>query len=956
MTVTPAFALHARTPVSALGLVVEDWRHPCGARHLHLATADEHRAFCVAFRTPPGDDTGLPHILEHTTLCGSRRYPVRDPFFAMTRRSLQTFMNAMTYPDLTAYPFASQVAKDFSNLLDVYLDAVFAPNLDPLDFAQEGHRLAPKPDGAWERTGVVFNEMKGALDDSAAQMNNATTRALLPATIYAFESGGEPAAIPGLTREDLVAFHRRCYRPANAVFLTYGSFAPADLHARLVPYLAEPGAALPPPTLQPPLTTPQTAAVPVPWAEGQDPADVASASLTWALGDSADLDEALTMELIERLLLGHAGAPLRRTLEGCGLGRGTGGTGYQASYRNGLFSCELDGILPDDQEKLPPLVLDALTGIARDGVPESEVAAALHQIELSRREIHGDHYPYGLELLLRLVGPWNHGVDPLPFLDQAPAIARLSAAARTPGWLGREIHRRFLDNPHRIFVRGLPDRAWHGRRQQAEDAATAAAVAALDDAGKATLATQAAALEKRQAQRDDPKVLPDLELADVPKERRWATGQDHAGVTTYTAGTNGILHLVAVLPLPELSDREMDLLPLAVGALGRLGAAGRDFASLAGHLTAVSGGLWARSDLAANPHDPTRITGSLTLEVKGLTTRAEEFLPLLHQVLATTTGDEAERLAEIIDQGLAHLQDRVTSGGTQFASLAALRGLPGAAGLGHRTSGLGRLAWLKTTADRLEADDHAAPALGAEVTALLRRLANAPAKLAVIGDHAERSEVLTSVRTAWPTLATPPGSRFAPPIPLPVTGPTAYTTSTQVNYCALAFAGPALTDPDAPALAVAGRLLTNLVLHPKLREKGGAYGGYASYSSGNGSFLLGSYRDPRLEATYADMREALAWLADVPDDARALKEAILGAVGSLDAPGSPAGEARSRFLGEARGTTPALLDAYRARLLTTTTVDIRRAAARWLPQNGGHQAVICSPEAAARLGWTTYTI
>ncbi|HEX3135632.1 MAG TPA: peptidase M16, partial [Planctomycetota bacterium] len=197
------FNLVTTQPVPALGVTLETWRHPCGAVHHHLACEDEHRAFVVGFRTVPQDSTGLPHILEHTTLCGSKRFPVRDPFFQMLRRSLQTFMNAMTFPDMTAYPFASQVAKDYDNLTGVYLDAVFAPLLNPLDFAQEGHRLEPNGQSG-ERKGVVFNEMKGAMDGTGEQVSMATARALLPATCYRYNYGGDPTDIPALTHQDLL--------------------------------------------------------------------------------------------------------------------------------------------------------------------------------------------------------------------------------------------------------------------------------------------------------------------------------------------------------------------------------------------------------------------------------------------------------------------------------------------------------------------------------------------------------------------------------------------------------------------------------------------------------------------------------------------------------------------------------------------------------------------------------
>jgi Zn-dependent M16 (insulinase) family peptidase len=957
------FARSSAHPVVSLGVTLETWHHPCGMVHYHLACADEHRAFTIAFRTPPADSTGLPHILEHTTLCGSQKYPVRDPFFNMLRRSLQTFMNAMTFPDLTAYPFATQVGKDWRNLLDVYLDAVFAPRLHALDFAQEGHRLSPLPSeksNGWERQGVVFNEMKGAMDSSDAQVEAVVAARLLPDTIYAHNSGGDPADIPRLTHADLVAFHQRCYCPANAVVLTYGDGDPTEIHRALEPYLGAPGVTLPPPPVQAPLGAAQTCDVAVPWAEGQDALDVATTGVTWVWGDGAELDEVLTGELIDRLLLGHAGAPLRQALESSGLGRSVGSSGYSANYRNGQFAIELDGIAPEDYAKLPTLAETVLQGIVRDGMPAADIEAALHQVELSRREIHGDHYPYGLELCFRLLTPWNLGVEPLAFLDQNPAIARLAGRARQPGWLAAEVQRRFLDNPHRLWARAIPDHAWHARRQQQEEAQTAAAIAAMNPAQITALHHAAAELAKRQATKDDPRILPDLQLSDVPAQRRWVSGtvigagESAAKPTTvFKAGTNGVLHLLAAVPLPELTAREFDLLPLAIQCLAGTGVGERSYGDFAAHLTAVSGGVWAWMDVSADVDDAGHVRGWLFAEVKGLATRHSEFLPLLREVFARSRFDEHERITELIDQSLSRLQDRVTSGGSQLAARAAQRGFAGAAGLSHRSGGLGRLAWLKSTAAELAADPQAIVGLAAELQTLVRRLAELPAQTALIGDAAERAEIIASARSTWPvsTIA----SAFQAPA-AHVVRPTAFTTATAVNYCALAFAVAPLGHADAAALSIAGRLLTYQVLHAKLREQGGAYGGGASYQGGSASFALTSYRDPRLEATYSDMRDALRWLRTCPDDAQMMKEAILGVLASLDAPGSPAGECRSRFSGDLKGTGPARLDAYRAAILRTTAADVRAVAERHLDPEGGTPAVICSPEAATRLGWDTVAI
>lgn len=962
--IATSFALVDRRTVPALGLEVSRWRHPCGAEHWHLGSNDPHRAFTVAFRTPPADSTGLPHILEHTTLCGSRRFPVRDPFFQMLRRSLQTFMNAMTFPDLTAYPFATQVAKDHDNLLAVYLDAVFAPTLHPLDFAQEGHRL--EPDGAaWARKGVVYNEMKGAMDSTDAQMEAARERVLLADTIYRHNSGGEPADIPRLRHQDLVDFHRRCYRPANACFVTYGDADPERLHAAFATYIAsDPGSPLPPPEASR-LTGPcADLDVPVPLAEGQDALDATAISLTWTLGDAADLDEVLTAELIDRLLLGHAGAPLRLALEGSSLGRSVGHSGYASNYRTGLFSVELEGIAEDDYAQFAPLVDGCLRETAERGFAPSEIAAALHQLELSRREISGDHYPYGLELCFRMLAPWNYGADPLPFLDQSEAIARLRKRAEDPAFPAAELRRRLLDNPRRLLMRARPDRTFHQRQGEREAADIAAAAGRLVAAERERVAAQARELAERQARIDDPAVLPDLELGDVPRQRRWAEGRDRDGLISFTAGTNGILHEVVAFHIPSLDARELELLPLLPRLLGGVGVGKLSYDEQAARLNRVCGGIWAWTDIVADPEDERRVRAFLVAETKGLASRAGEFLPLLSEALHECRFDERARLRELVDESLQRLQGSVQHQGNRLAARAAMRGFGGAAGLPHRLSGLGALAALKTLSEAIDEDAPGAEdrlaELGSRLQTLLTRVIGGERHLAIIGDAAERAEAIASLRQSW-SLPSPSDPSSTVPFSAPAAAPapaTAYTTASAVSYCALTFPTVGLAHPDAAALSVAGPLLTNNVLHPKIREQGGAYGGGASWQGGSGGFALTSYRDPRLDETFADMREALRWLTACPDDRRLFKEAVLGVIAGLDSPASPAGEARNRFTGDLKGTGPALIDAHRARVLAVTPADVRRAAARWLPPDGGSRAVVTGAEkaAASALGWAIEAI
>lgn len=966
------FTLASVQPVPNLNLELQTWHHPTGAVHYHLSAADPHCGFCVTFRTIPGDSTGLPHILEHLVLCGSARYPVRDPFFLMLRRSLQTFMNAMTGPDGTYYPFSSQVKKDFDNLLGIYLDAVFRPNLNPLDFAQEGVRLEPTDGPAarpaspagWAFKGVVYNEMKGAMGNADAQLYRHAGQVLVPGTPYRFNSGGEPADIPSLAYDDLVRFHTAHYNAANACFATYGDLDVAELHAKFAPYLADrPGVPIELPAPEGPHAAPTVATFPVPLQAGQDVRDVTIASLSWVTGDMRDLDDSLELELIDQLLLGHAGAPLRLAVESSGIGRAMAPSGASAYGADGTFAVGVKGLDPADGPRFEQLVLDTLDRLVAEGLPAADIEAALHQLELERRLITGDRFPFGLELALAATDAWQLGLDPIAVLDQDAAIARLRARALAPGWLAGALGARFVDNPHRALMITQPDPDWNRRQDDEERARIDARVAALDAAGQAAALAQAAALEARQAEIDDVSVLPELRLADIPRELRWSEGRAaDAGLEVFDAGTNGILHQVAALPLGPLSTRDLELLPLLIGAIGKLGVADRDYTRQAALIQASCGDLSAWVDLRSSPTDPAEVHGFAFFEVYGLARKYPDFAHLVAETLAAQRFDETDRLREIIEQAVVGMLQRIHYGGNALAELAALRGFGGRAGLDHRFSGLGRLRWLEDVAERGAADPRSIAALGAELGLLMARLAARPVRLALIGDAADTADVIGRTRDAWSAFDRPAAfDKAATRTPLPgpeAVAPRAYTTATQVNYCALALPAPPITHPDAAALSVAARYLGNAFLHQRIREKGGAYGSRAAYSASLAAFTTTSYRDPRLAETLDDMRAGLAWLATIDDDERHLREAVLRVIADLDRPQSPAGEGRRRFVGDLIGYGPAVIQAYRSRILATTTDDIRRVAAAWLDPAGASAAVVTSREllASSGLGWESEAI
>ncbi len=394
----------------------------------------------MAFRTPPADSTGVAHILEHTVLCGSQRYPVRDPFFAMLKRSLNTFMNAMTASDWTCYPVASMNRKDFYNLMGIYLDAVFFPLLRAQDFRQEGHRLEfadpADPATPLQLKGVVFNEMKGAMADPSSLLGRCLNRALFPTTCYGHNSGGEPREIPDLTWEQLRAFHADYYHPGNSWFFTYGDLPLAD-HLQRIDELAlrrfEPrqiASAIP---AEVRFAAPRRDEATFPLSAQDDPAGRSMVQLAWLTCPIEDTFERAALGILAGLLLGDPAAPLYQALLDSRLGQNlTPGTGYHDDYRDTVFAVGLQGTEPEQVEAVEQLVLTTLERVAGEGFPAERVEAALHQYEFSSREVTGDQYPYGLSLLMRFLGPWLHADDPLPPCSSTGTLRPCAGQRRIP--------------------------------------------------------------------------------------------------------------------------------------------------------------------------------------------------------------------------------------------------------------------------------------------------------------------------------------------------------------------------------------------------------------------------------------------------------------------------------------------------------------------------------------------
>jgi len=957
-----SFELVRQSVIPSLNIEAFEYRHRVtGASYIHLQSDNPENVFLVALRTVPKDSTGVAHILEHTALCGSRKYPVRDPFFMMIRRSLNTFMNAFTSSDWTAYPFASQNKKDFNNLLDVYLDAVFFSNLHPLDFAQEGHRMEfAEPTDAnspLQFKGVVFNEMKGAMSSPVSTLHETLNRYLFPTSTYHFNSGGDPEHIIDLSYEQLLDFYRTHYHPSNAVFYTFGNIPAAEHMERFEQVLSQ---------FQPldktikvdhekryhaPLNVEERYGL-----DAESEEELKSQShivFGWLMSLSNSLHDQLKGHILTNALLDSSAAPLRRALETCGLGAGPSPLcGMDDSNLENTFLCGLEGTEPEQAEALEKRVFDVLQEVAQSGVPHERLEAILHQLELSQREIGGDSYPYGLQLILSSLSHSIHRSDALAALDIDAILTQLREDIKNPDFIKDLVKQQLLDNPHRVRLVLKPDAALNQRREAAELKQLEKIKSALTEQQKQHILEQAQALLERQNRMDDESILPKVGLADIPHDFDIPEGhtRTHNGVclTRYEAGTNGLVYQQVICELPALTETQLGLLPYFSQFIPELGAGSHDYLKLQELQTAYSGGISSFNSMRSHIQDEQRVSGHFVLSGKALSRNYTKLNELLQWHFEAPRFDELKRIRELISQQRARSEQSVTQNGHALAMLAASSGLSPLSALNHRVSGLAGIVALKSLDDSLT-QDSALQALAEQFQQIHQQIKAGQKQFLLIGESDKLAEYEQTLLAGWTEA---PSAGTATRFDLPTTREQvkqAWITSTQVNFCAKAYPTVPVEHPDAAALTVLGGFLRNGFLHRAIREQGGAYGGGASQDSNSASFRFFSYRDPRLNATLEDFDRAVDWLLSGRHEAQKLEEAILGVIGDIDKPGSPAGEAKAAFHNSLYGRTPDQRRAFRSRVLNVTLADLERVSRLYLTPEKASIAVVTQANQRAQV-------
>ena len=939
MKYPPAFELIQTDDLSEFRCSGNLYRHKkTGAAVYHIAAADRENLVAFVFPTPPTDSTGVAHILEHSVLCGSSRYPTKDPFLYLHKSSLNTFLNAMTYPDKTVYPAASTVPKDFLNLLQVYADAVYAPLLKPQVFAQEGHRLEWDQEGGLIRSGVVFNEMKGNYSSSENVIGDLVQQSLLDQGPYSHDSGGNPKNIPELTYQQFRDFHASHYHPSQGLIFLYGD-QPLDASLKLLDknWLRHFSAGAPRTLLprQPRWTKPRSIRGFYPASKDQadDPGTLA---LSWLVADATESERVLELDLLSEVLLGDAGL-LQKALLESGLGQDLSPvSGLMTEIRDISFTVGLRGAPESNREAFEALVFSQLETLANQGIPAELTSSVIASYEFSFREVKGSGM--GLRFLSRLTRGWLHGLEigeSLRFQARMDRLkARLAGGEKVLEALIRET---LLGNPHRATVVAVPDTELQTREQdEAQEALS-----------QLRMRLSAAEIERLQAQQKELKdfqetpdpawavrKLPELKLSDIPPQvdrlaLDWqAFGPGKVGV--HRGFTNGVLYLDLSFDTGKLSETEVLFLPLFQRALDGLGLVGVPHEVLARELAANTGGLYFRSntDTALGSRE---LVSRFYVRLRMLESKREAALDLLRRVLTETDWLNRARLFELVEEMRNDYQGALVPRGHSFAALRSAQGFSPGGRVSELTSGLSQVDHLSRLAGRgLEG-------MG-EVLGLLKVMASRVfqgqnLEAVITGDSGVES-LLERARELVPQITT---NQNLQPLPwntpsLPKAGgkPAIKIISATVGFSAHTLRGSLSSDSFHAADQVLAHRLRTGYLYEEIRLKGGAYGAFANPNGLEGVFTFATYRDPGLLGSLSAFRDSLSHAVSNPIAGRELMNTIIGTISNDLMPRSASEEAFLTLQRHQLNITDELRQLKRDTLLSLKPSDLKKAAKRLL--------------------------
>ena len=930
---------------------------PTGAEILSLENDDENKCFGVALRTPPSDSTGVAHILEHTVFCGSRKYPLKDPFVQLLKGSLQTYLNAFTYPDKTGFPVASQNLKDFHNLVDVYLDAVFHPLITKDFFMQEGwHYELESPQDELTYKGVVYNEMKGVYSSPESLLMECSQQSLFPDTTYGLDSGGNPEFIPDLSYPQFKAFHASFYHPSNARIFFYGD-DPVDERFRLLEEHFRGFERITPESdiiLQKPFDRPihveKTYAVS---SDDENPKPMFS--INWGLTSPTDAKQVFAWELLDHILLGTAASPLRKALIESGLGEDITGGGLETHLKQMMFSVGLNGVEEKNLQQAEVLVIQTLGELAEKGISHDDIEAALNSFEFDLRENNSGGFPRGLSVFLKSINAWIYGADPLELVSFKAPLEEVKRQALQAGYFEQLIRKFLVENTHRSTVVLLPDAGLAERSQIAEKERLNSVKAQMGDAELKQVVANTRHLLNLQDAPDSVEAiasLPLLQRDDLDKDIRSVEHSESRlhGVTvlTHELPTNGILYLDIGFDLHGLDPVDIPLVSLLGSALLEMGTQRQDYVSLSQRIAKKTGGIYATPFLSAVDDSDTAVARYF-LRAKCMLDQTREMLDILSEVLLHPNFDNPVRFKQIVLEYKASMENALLQRGHSVVMSRLKARYHEAHWAQEQMAGIDALFFVRQLADSINSDW---PAIQQRLEQILATLLERKRILVnVTVDPDARGRVLKALDGFVEQFPEPSHFSFKnwQSASLPLSE--ALTITSQVNYvgCAarLFDAGYELHGSSL----VISHYLQTAWLWQKIRVLGGAYGGMCSFDPRSGTFVFASYRDPNLEASLETYWATGEYLENLKLDEDELTRALIGAIGQLDSYQLPHAKAYSSVERYLINYSDEKRQQIRNQVLATTQADFNAFGSTLKKAfKNPAIAVLCSSNAANQAG------
>jgi len=932
MTLTHGFELLREQRIEELNTTARLYRHiKSGAELLSLVNDDENKVFGITFRTPASDSTGVPHIMEHSVLCGSRKYPVREPFVELMKGSLNTFLNAFTFPDKTCYPVASTNLQDFYNLVDVYLDAVFYPLISPFTLQQEGwHYELENPGNPLVFKGVVFNEMKGAYSSPDTVLSEKSQQLLFPDTTYGFDSGGDPQHIPDLTYEQFKRFHETFYHPANARIFFYGDDDPQERLRLLDAYLKDfdriqPHSEI---ALQPRFPAPLKKELP--YEAGDDPqTQKAMTMVNWLLPEAGDPDSALGLSVLEHILIGTPASPLRKALIDSGLGEDIAG-GLTLESRQMFFSTGLKGIQLENAEAVEKLILDTLAELAHQGIDPETVDASLNTVEFALRENNTGRFPRGLAVMLRSLQSWLYGGDPIAPLAYEGPLGRLKERLKSgeryfEGLIGAHL----LENSHRVTLVLRPDPNLGRQRAETETARLEQTRAAMSAADLQNVLENTRQLKLRQETPDSAEALatiPMLKLSDLePKVRHIPLEVAEIGQSMllyHDLFTNGILYLDLGFNLHVLPQQWLPYIPLFGRALLEMGTEKENFVQLLQRIGRTTGGIHPQT-FTSTVLTTQQSSTWMFLRGKAMVSQVSELLAILRDILRTARLGNRERFRQMVLEEKSGMESSLAYAGHRIVGSRLSSRFNEADWANEQMNGVSSLFFLRQLATQVDQDW---PSVLQTLEGIRSALLNQAGMICNITlDAANWARLQPQVSGFLQSFPSGP-LELATWQPDTERKPEGLSMPSQINFVGkganLYQAGYQLKG----TAFVINNHLNGTWIWEKVRVQGGAYGGFTIFDQNSGMFTFLSYRDPNLARTLDVFDQTSQFLRQLDLDESELTKAIIGTIGDLDAYQLPDAKGYTSLVRHLLGITDEFRQRLRDELLATRPKDFHAFA------------------------------